>query len=236
MFAVCVGGIVVCLLLVLLTQCTFVCLLFVLLVLLMCFLLMLMCICMFIVCVVGIVNSHVNSILFGLRAIVAYMTNNNNNNNNNINLFNCNICVYMLNLRIPLLIIFFISPSTNYNNNNNNNNNNIIIKIIIIYYPIIYTSAREAGGAAALAERDKSRKYSHLDRSYLFQPIAVKPVGRWVQIPCASCMILAVDFKFSTGEPQSFTYMLQRLSVAIQLGNTSSVLGTLEQPSLQCID
>ena len=100
----------------------------------------------------------------------------------------------------------------------------------------ISTSAREAGGAAALAERDKSRKYSHLDRSYLFQPIAVETCGSMG--PDSLCFLrdLGRRLKSSTGEPQSFTYMLQRLSVAIQLGNTSSVLGTLEQPNLQCID
>ena len=100
----------------------------------------------------------------------------------------------------------------------------------------ISISAREAGGAAALAERDKSRKYSHLDRSYLFQPIAVETCGSMG--PDSLCFLrdLGRRLKSSTGEPQSFTYMLQRLSVAIQLGNTSSVLGTLEQPNLQCID
>ena len=35
-------------------------------------------------------------------------------------------------------------------------------------------SFREAGGAAAAAEKNKQSKYAHLDRSYVFQPIAVE--------------------------------------------------------------
>ena len=37
--------------------------------------------------------------------------------------------------------------------------------------------AKEAGGTAAIAEREKARKYEHLDRSYSFQPIAVETCG-----------------------------------------------------------
>ena len=40
----------------------------------------------------------------------------------------------------------------------------------------------------------------------------------------------------ATGEPQYFTFLLQRLSMAIQLGNSSSVMGTQELPGLQFID
>ena len=35
----------------------------------------------------------------------------------------------------------------------------------------------------------------------------------------------------ATGEPKSYTYLLQRLSVAIQVGNAASVTGTLPSDS-----
>ena len=41
----------------------------------------------------------------------------------------------------------------------------------------VRASAKEAGGAATIAEKEKSRKYAHLDRSYLFKPIAVETNG-----------------------------------------------------------
>ena len=36
---------------------------------------------------------------------------------------------------------------------------------------------RKQDEAAAIAEREKARKYEHLDRSYSFQPIAVETCG-----------------------------------------------------------
>ena len=39
----------------------------------------------------------------------------------------------------------------------------------------------------------------------------------------------------ATGELQSFTYLLQWLSMAIQMGNSSSVMGTPKLPGLQVI-
>ena len=97
-------------------------------------------------------------------------------------------------------------------------------------------SAREAGGAAALAEKDKARKYAHLDRSYIFQPLAVETIGSMGPDSLSFLHELGRRLKSATGEPQSFSYLLQRLSVAIQVGNSASVLGTLESPGLQSID
>ena len=89
-------------------------------------------------------------------------------------------------------------------------------------------AAKEAGGAAAIAEREKARKYEHLDRSYSFQPIAVETCGSMG--PESLCFLhdLGQRLKSATGETQSFSYLLQRLSVAIQTGNASSILGTMD--------
>ena len=38
--------------------------------------------------------------------------------------------------------------------------------------------------------------------------------------------------RMATGEPQSGSFLIQRLSVAIQTGNSASVLGSLPTPQL----
>ena len=96
-------------------------------------------------------------------------------------------------------------------------------------------SSREAGGAAAAAEKNKHSKYAHLDRSYVFQPIAVETCGTIGPDSLSFLRNLGRRLKATTGEPQSFTYLLQRLSVAIQMGNSASVQSTLELPGLQFI-
>ena len=91
-------------------------------------------------------------------------------------------------------------------------------------------SAREARGAAITAEKDKSRKYAHLDKAYLFQPIAVETCRSMGPDTLSFLRDLGRRLRSVTGEPQSFVHLLQRLSVAIQIGNTSSILGTMEPP------
>ena len=89
-----------------------------------------------------------------------------------------------------------------------------------------YLSAKEAGGAAGHAEKEKSKKYAHLDQCYHFQHIAFETCGAFG--PETSCFLLELGrrLKAATGEPNSFTYLLQ-LSVASQVGNATSVLGYL---------
>ena len=97
-------------------------------------------------------------------------------------------------------------------------------------------SSREAGGAAAPAEKNKLSKYAHLDRSYVFQPIAVETCDSIGPDSMSFLRNLGRRLKSATGELQSFTYLFQQLSVAIQMGNSASVQGTLELPGLQSID
>ena len=78
-------------------------------------------------------------------------------------------------------------------------------------------TTKEAGGAVAHAETEKAKKYAHLDQAYQFQPIAVETchaVG-----PDCICFLcdLGRGLKSATGEPNSFTYFPQQISVAIQL-------------------
>ena len=70
-------------------------------------------------------------------------------------------------------------------------------------------SAREAGGAAALAEKDKPRKYAHRDRSYIFQPLAVETIGSMGPDSLSFLRELGHRLNSATGEPQAFSYLLQ---------------------------
>ena len=96
----------------------------------------------------------------------------------------------------------------------------------------VCASAKEAGGAASIAEKEKSRKYAHLDKSYLFQPIAVETNGSVGFESLQFLKQLGHRIRDATGEPSSYAYLLQRLSVAIQIGNAASVLGTLDKPDI----
>ena len=66
-------------------------------------------------------------------------------------------------------------------------------------------SAKEGGGAAAHAESEKAKKYAHLDE-------------------CTSSNRLLEQLEKPSPLPAC---LLQRLSVAIQIGNMSAALGTL---------
>ena len=105
-----------------------------------------------------------------------------------------------------------------YNNNINNNNNN-------------NKCASERGAAAAHAETEKANKYSSLDQAYYFQLVAIETSGSVGPSTMSFLRDLGHHLKMTTGEPQSFTFLLQRLSVAIQSGNAISVLGSLGSTS-----
>ena len=79
----------------------------------------------------------------------------------------------------------------------------------------------EAGGAAAQAERNKARKYAHLDRAYMFQPVAFETCGTMGPESLPFLQELGRRLRRATGEPNSFSYLF------IQVGNCVSVLGSL---------
>ena len=88
-------------------------------------------------------------------------------------------------------------------------------------------AAQEAGGAATHAEKEKVKKYAHLDYAYIFQPIAFETSGTIGYDSMCFLRDLGRRLRSHTGEVNSFVYLLQRLSVAIQVGNSTSVMGSL---------
>lgn len=88
-------------------------------------------------------------------------------------------------------------------------------------------SAKEGSGTAAHAESEKAKKYAHLDWAYQFQLIAAETCGTVRTEPMCFLRELCKRLKSLTGESSSFACLLERFSVAIQVGSMSSVLGSL---------
>ena len=87
-------------------------------------------------------------------------------------------------------------------------------------------AAREAGLVAKLAEEGKRSKYRHLAASHIFVPVVVETPGVFGMEALEFIKELGHRLQQSTGEAKSGLYLLQRMSVAVQRGNTAAVLGT----------
>ena len=90
----------------------------------------------------------------------------------------------------------------------------------------ISSASSEAGAVAALAEERKKNIYAHLDPSHSFTPVAVEISGVVGPQSLAFLKDLGRRMRQVTGEERSLSYLLQRVSVAVQRGNAASVLGT----------
>ena len=91
------------------------------------------------------------------------------------------------------------------------------------------SAASGVGEVAAAEEERKRRKYSHLDQGHSFVPVAIETAGVFGPE--------TMDFsrlQLASADRNSFTYLIQRLSVAVQRGNAASVLGSAR--SLQSQD
>jgi hypothetical protein len=67
----------------------------------------------------------------------------------------------------------------------------------------------------------------YLDHAYSFQPVAFETCGTVGLESLPFLKELGRRLRFAMGEPNSYAYLIQWLSVAIQIGNSISVLGTL---------
>ena len=88
-------------------------------------------------------------------------------------------------------------------------------------------ATREAGAVAEEAERRKKAKYSHLERSHCFIPVAVETFG--VFGPEARYLVkdLGRRIAHATLKPLSTHYLRQRISVAVQRGNAVAILSSI---------
>ena len=90
------------------------------------------------------------------------------------------------------------------------------------------------GAVANEAEKRKSQKYRSLAALYRFMPIAVETLGALGDEASAFFHDLGRRIMTASGEPRSFQFLLQRLSVTVQRGNAACVVGTV--PSSHGLD
>ena len=98
-------------------------------------------------------------------------------------------------------------------------------------HKIQFTNLDQAGAVAAEAEERKKLKYSSLNSSYIFIPVAVETLGVIGPDSLAFLHDLASRIRKATMEPLALQYLLQRLSVAIQRGNAIAIRSTAEWDS-----
>ena len=84
-------------------------------------------------------------------------------------------------------------------------------------------SADHAGGAAEIAVKRKTIKYSSLSTNYEYCPIAFETMGPINEE--GSDFISAIGKRISaiTGEKREPMFLFQRLSIAIQRGNAAAI-------------
>ena len=73
----------------------------------------------------------------------------------------------------------------------------------------------KVGSVAAMVEEKKLTKYSHVEQSYCFTPVAVETSSVLGPKSLAFLKELGYHIKQVTGEEKSFAYLLQCLSVTM---------------------
>ena len=88
------------------------------------------------------------------------------------------------------------------------------------------TTSITAGAAALHASNQKHQKYSSLTATHFFVPVAIETLGPWNEEGLNFISELGRRTSLVTGDPREISYLFQRLSVAIQLGNAASCTST----------
>ena len=91
----------------------------------------------------------------------------------------------------------------------------------------------EAGTAAEIAAVRKKTKYVELAQKYLFVPLAYEVTGMWCSEACDFLNELGSRICEVTGDKRETSYLFQRLSIALQKGNSACVNNFPPTPS-QC--
>ncbi|KAL5488580.1 hypothetical protein EMCRGX_G017546 [Ephydatia muelleri] len=89
-------------------------------------------------------------------------------------------------------------------------------------------AAQQAGAVGQQAEDKKAQKYKHLSSHHFFTPVAIETSGVYGPRTADFLKELGYRLRQVSGEASSFHYLAQRLSVAIQRGNSASVMGTMD--------
>ena len=99
----------------------------------------------------------------------------------------------------------------------------------------IQASSTQAGSAAATAEAKKKTKYSSIIGGVDFVPVAIETSGVWGEDARMLVTDLGRRLTAINKDNRSTSFLRQRISVAIQRGNSACVLGTFPPTeSTQC--
>ena len=91
----------------------------------------------------------------------------------------------------------------------------------------VKSTSKEPGRAAEIGENTKIGVYKDLSDFYHFEPVVAETMGSWG--PRGSNLIKMIGRKMRevTGEPRLTFFLFQRLSMAIQKGNSQCIIGTI---------
>ena len=93
-------------------------------------------------------------------------------------------------------------------------------------------AASRAGAVADQAERRKASQYSHLEGSHFFAPVSVETTGAMGTDTIRFLREIARKIATRSGEPNAYQHLIQRISVAVQQGNSISIMGTFKPTRL----
>jgi hypothetical protein len=91
----------------------------------------------------------------------------------------------------------------------------------------VSSSSKSPGYAAKLGETIKKGKYKFLENNYIFVPVAMESTGVFGKDGLNLVLEIGRKLAEVTGERRSTSFLIQRLSLAVQRGNAASILGTL---------
>ena len=91
----------------------------------------------------------------------------------------------------------------------------------------INQSSKVAGAAADSREDVKIKKYSDLAEKYCFVPVGLESLGSWGQEGHKLVKEIGKKVMQATGETRSTEFLFQAISLAVQRGNASCVIGTV---------
>ncbi|CAH2220832.1 jg4793, partial [Pararge aegeria aegeria] len=89
------------------------------------------------------------------------------------------------------------------------------------------STSQKAAAAAESAQMLKRRKYSVICNDYVFAALAFETLGPWTSDTKNFINIVSQKLVFTSGDPRAGAYLAQRLSLAIQRGNSASILGPM---------
>ena len=88
------------------------------------------------------------------------------------------------------------------------------------------TTATNAGHAADKSVVSKTQKYQSIWQTHLFTPIAIEAAGVWNSQASEFIKVLGKRITTVTEEVRETNYIIQQISVKIQIGNMLSFIGS----------